>query len=591
MDLKEFRLFSKSEKRHKTIELVPFWEELKSYRLSYFKNDIFAAITVALLTLPQSMAYSLLAGLPLKAGLFSAIFGVMLMASFGSSRFLVAGPTTGGAILIQTVIANTIYTYFPNISGAEMEVMTLHILTQIVFVVGVVQILASLFNIGKLLEFISKPVVLAYFSGVIVSITFNQLYHFTGIKAGEKADSVIFQIFYFFNHIFELRPITFGVGLFSLFFLLFLKKKVKKLPSAILMIIGSSCLTFFLNSFSEVKVNTMQQMGFEKELHFGFSLPIIDFKLISEIFPSIMAIAFFVIMEVFSVARSISAVTGQSVKINQDIFGTGIGNAALGCLFGSMPTSGGFSRSLLNFQSKAKTRFSALFVGVVILLIIFFCWPLVQFVPLVALAALLLSMIPILVDLEQVKLCLKATKGDALVFTLTFASCLIFRLDVAFFVGIVISICSYLKRASVPRLVEYAFNAHGHLMLVLPESEVHREVRIIGIGGELFFAAVDLFEGAIQKVAEDPYVKVIVLRFNGVYHVDASICFAIIKLHEYLRATNRHLVISGIIPEVWQIFYRTHLVAKIGPENFFLTDETNPQLSTWKACLRANELI
>jgi SulP family sulfate permease len=128
-------------------------------------------------------------------------------------------------------------------------------------------------------------------------------------------------------------------------------------------------------------------------------------------------------------------------------------------------------------------------------------------------------------------------------------------------------------------------------MVVSSKENVHRKVRIIGIGGDLYFGSADVFQAALQGVAADHNVQAIVLRLNNVHHMDASICLAIQKLREQLAAENRYLVISGLTEEVWHVFHRTGLVKQIGLDNLYFTDESNPQFSTWKACLRAQDLI
>jgi anti-anti-sigma factor len=122
-------------------------------------------------------------------------------------------------------------------------------------------------------------------------------------------------------------------------------------------------------------------------------------------------------------------------------------------------------------------------------------------------------------------------------------------------------------------------------------DDVHRQVRIIGIGGDLYFAAADIVQSALQDVADDPHVRAIVLRLNNVHHMDASMCLAILHLYENLKSTSRYLVISGLTEEVWHVFHRAGVVKQIGFDNLYLTDESNPQFSTWKAALRAQDLI
>lgn len=256
-----------------------------------------------------------------------------------------------------------------------------------------------------------------------------------------------------------------------------------------------------------------------------------------------------------------------------------------------MPCSGSATRTALNFRMNAKTRFAAIMSGVLVAFIIYFCWPLLSHIPLTALAALLIATVPTLTNWQEVKLSFRATREDAWVFMLTFLSCLIFRLDIAFFIGIAISIATYLKKSSEPHLVEYAFNLKGRLMAVSPHTDVHRKIRIIGIGGELYFAAADFFQDALAPVAEDPNVQAIVLRLNNVHHMDASMCLAIMQLQETLKSHGRHLLISGLTEKVWRVFHRAGVVKQIGLDNLYFTDESNPQFSTWKACLHAKELV
>ena len=215
----------------------------------------------------------------------------------------------------------------------------------------------------------------------------------------------------------------------------------------------------------------------------------------------------------------------------------------------------------------------------------------VRHIPLEGLAAVLIATVPTITNWKEVKLSFRATREDAWVFILTFLSCVIFSLDVAFYIGIAISLATFLKKSAEPHLVEYAFNSKGRLTVISPHADVHRKIRIIGIGGELYFAAADFLQNSLASIAEDSNVQAIVLRLNNVYHIDASMCLAILRVHDILKSSDRHLLISGLTEEVWHIFHRVSLVKQIGLDNLYFTDESNPQFSTWKACLRAQELI
>lgn len=578
--------------RPKAISFTPFIDEWREYSSSYLRNDLWAALAVALMTIPQSIAYSLLAGLPPTAGLFSAIFGTIFAAALGSSRHLIAGPSTGTAILIQTSIADVMNNYFENAVGLEKEVLVLRILTQIVLIMGLIQIGAAFFNVAKLLQFVSRPVVLGYFAGITVAIVVTQLFYFAGIPPDAGADSVLLKGMTFIAHIFNAKGPTVLVGFVSLFVLLLFRRRLKNWPDALLMLIVAALLADGLNLW--LGPSTVARLG---DYHLAtepipeLTWPLLDFSLLNKVFPAALAISFLAILEVFAISRTFAAKSGHQVQVNQDVFGLGVSNALLSFISGTLPSSGSATRTTLSFRLHAKTRLAAILSGIITAVVIFFCWPLVQHIPLAALAALLMTTVPTLMNWKEIKLCFRATQEDAWVFLITFIACLIFSLDIAFFVGILISIGTFLRKSATPHLVEYAFNPKGRLVIVSPKEDVHRKVRIIGIAGELYFASADVFQSALQAVAEDRNVQVIVLRLNNIYHMDASMCFAILRLYETLTASGRFLVISGLTEEVWHVFHRAGLVKQIGLDNLYFTDETNPQFSTWKACLRAQDLV
>lgn len=576
----------------RAITFTPFTQEWREYNGSTLRNDLWAALAVALMTIPQSIAYSLLAGLPPTAGLFSAIFGTIFAAAFGSSRHLISGPSTGTAILIQTSIAEVLSNYFENVVGAEKEALVLHILTQIILIMGLIQIAAAFFNVSKLLQFVSRPVVLGYFAGITVAIVVTQLFYFTGISSDKSADSVLLKSWIFLSHIFQVNGPTLLVGIFSLCILILLRRTLKNWPDALLMLIAGGLIAYAMNHW--LKAPVIARLGdyhLTSEPLPQLTLPLIDFSLLNKVFPAAVAISFLAILEVFSISRNFAAKSGQQVQVNQDVFGVGLSNALLSFIYGTLPASGSATRTTLSYQLNAKTRLAAIFSGLVTAVIVFFCWPLVQHIPLAALAALLMATVPTLMNWSEIRLCFHATREDAWVFLITFVSCLIFSLDIAFFIGILISIGTFLRKSSTPHLVEYAFNSKGRLMIVSTKEDVHRKVRIIGIAGELYFASADVFQNALQTIAEDRSVQAIVLRLNNVYHMDASMCLAILRLYDTLKASHRYLVISGLTEEVWRVFHRAGLVKQIGLDNLYFTDESNPQFSTWKACLRAQDLV
>jgi sulfate permease, SulP family len=570
-------------------KIFSLWPVFKTYTFSKFWADFFAALVIALLALPQSIAYAIMAGLPPTSGIISAIFGTIFTASFGKSHYLVAGPSTAIAILIQTTTTTILAVYYPHAMEEEKMALTFHILTHIVFFVGVLHLIFSYCNVAKILQFVSKPVILGYFGGVCLAIITSQLFSFWGIEKNYPESITFMRLLYFFSHLHEIDLLALAVGFISLASLFVLKKAFPKLPYAFFMVVFISSLTYFLAAAYPQRIALLGQM--DTGVTLDLALPFFDYKLFGILFPSATAIALLSLLEVFSISRGIAAKSATYSPINQEVFGSGVSNFCLSFFYGAMPSSASATRTMAGFLSGSKTRFAAIFSGMLVAVFAVMFAPLLPFISMGAISALLIASSFSLIETRQIKLCLTTTKADAAVFLVTFFSSIFFTLDTAFYIGIILSIVTYLGRAAIPHFVEYAFNRAGRLCVISSKQSAKRHVRIIGIGGELFFGMVDLLQYTIQTIAKNPYVKVIVLRLNGVYHVDASLCLAILNLHELLQKQGKQLVISGISPEVWQVIFHSKIVDTIGKNNFFLTDEGNPQLSTWKACLRAQEII
>jgi SulP family sulfate permease len=336
---------------------------------------------------------------------------------------------------------------------------------------------------------------------------------------------------------------------------------------------------------------SLKDLGISDTWQISLAFPKIHWNLLQTVFLSAFAISLLAILEVFSIARAISIKSAETLRINQQVFGLGVSNFLLAFFPAAMPTSGSLSRSWLNFFNGAKTRFSALFSGLFIFLFSYVGWIWIRYIPLVTLSAILFVVIWQMIDWESIKHCIKTTIEDRVVFFLTMISCLLFSLDIAFYIGITLSIIFFLKKASEPFIVEYGFNKAGRLKILSSRYRRYRNIRIIGMGGELFFATVDFIQDAMLQIADDPYVQAIILKLNSIYHMDASMALALLQLHAYLQGKNKLLVISGVTKPVYETMLKAEIVQKIGFEHIFLTDETKPQLSTWRAYLYAEGKI
>lgn len=582
------------EKIREIISFSPFRNGFKGYCWSFFRGDLAAALVVALLVLPQAMAFSLVLGLPLSVGILSGIFGTLFTAAFGSSRSLVCSPSNAVTILLQTTIAEILFTYYKGVVGFERELLSFQIMIQITLVVGLLQGGAALLRMGRLAQYVSRPVMMGYTLGVACTIVITQLFTLTGIGALQGHYSLYEKGLYLFTHLGDLLPATLMVGGISLLLLWMPRRWIRHLPiSAVMLIVVTGGLILWGHLAPE-SVPSVPRVADYGEVLGGIPLiaiPKIDFRIFHLLLPSAFAIAFLGAIEVSTISKSLSAKTGEPPALNQELFALGVSNF-VSSFFGAMPCSGSFSCSMLNFLSGAKSRFAAVLSSFVLagLVLLFHHW--IGAIPLASLAAILFLVAGRIVDRGQLALCLRTTRGDAAVLLITFLAVLLFGLIVAFYIGVVLSVALYLKKASSPEMVEYTLTKEGlPRPIALSEDRMNAHVRIVDVGGTLFFGAVDWFDATMRTMTRQERVRVIILRLKHAYHLDASSCLSLKQLCDYLRSSGRLLILSGVTQGVWQAITQSGLLDEIGHENLFVSDPSDPVDSTQHAFDRAVEWL
>lgn len=579
--------------------------DFQSYCWEFFRQDAISAISVAFLTLPQAMAYALLAGLPISCGLFAAIYSSIAAAVFGSSRHLVVGPSNAIAILVQAAISEIIYTYFRDLPAAEKSVMAVQLLTQLVFLTGILQLIAAGCKLGRLTQFVSYSVIIGYMAGTAIAVVINQLFTFLGIPRVSSVRSLYENGVYLLTHLNEIHIPTTILGITTLSLMIILKRLDRRIPVAVISLIYASVVVYLIDlsifnfdyrliePYSEDHaVALIGDSGKITDMMPLFQMPFFNAGLMNELLPVAFALALLSIMETTSVAKSIAASSGQRLSINQEIFGIGIGNF-LSSFISAMPVSGSPSRSSLNFFSGAQTRFATILNALIVAFFLYTFGSWVTRIPLAALAALLLVTAMNIVNIKHLLVCLKATSSDAFVLWITLLSCIFFSFDIAFYIGVFISIILYLKKAAIPQLVEYDVDESGELKnLDFQSSHVAREIRIIKVEGELFFGAADLFQKTLKAFAEDDIsTKVIILQLKNARDIDATACLALLQLHDYLKSSNRFLIACGITQPIWDVLSDSGIIEKIGKENLLVFDERHPHHYLQKALQRARDLI
>lgn len=562
--------------------VLPILRELYSYRFSTFHDDLVAGITVSLVSIPQTIGFALIIGIPAQVVLYAAIVGVFFTALFSSSRHLVTGPTT----TISIVLASTIHTLGEHFDPIEVVVV-------LAFLIGLIQIVAGLVKLGTLNRFISRSVIVGYTTGVALVIAAGQLGNLLGIAAPRGPDffSVVINIARNVAAA-HLNFTSVSIGLASLVFLIGAAKLRPRLPGGLVILVVFGIVSASFDLGERYGVRLIRDYGeIVPELPTFGSGPLSNaFSIIPDLMSPAIAIAILGMLETVSLGKAVAVSSGQRINANQEIVSLGIGNL-MSSIFGTMPGSASFARTATNFQTGGKTQVSAVISSLMVALIILLFAPYANYIPIPALAAMLIFIAARMLNRDQIAIAVKSTRSDAVVFVATFLSTLFLRLDTAIYVGVGVSLVLFLRKAALPHLVEYGFTESGALSELESKKErQNNQISIIHVEGELFFGAAEIFQDQIREIAEDENIRVFILRLKNARHVDATSIVSLFQLMDFLKKTDRHLLISGINDEIERVFINSGFMDRIGRENVFRS-ESNPTMSTKRALLRASHLL
>jgi len=585
------------------LDPLPARHDLRSYRRADLPYDLRAGLNVSLLALPQGMAYAAIAELPIVYGVTCSAVAAIVAPLFAGSRQTVLGPTNATSLMIFSFFA-----------GNAVAADKLALMPLLCLMVGLFCVLGALLKVAELLQYVSRSVLVGYITGAATLIVANQLKHLLGVAdlvphnigktfmglliglvdAVQKVDFTTIA-----------PPLFLGIATGTCY--LFMQRRFRLLPNFALTLVLFSVLNALLVHFAPA-------LGFDHVATFDpFALSDLRprlpdtsqtsiFDQLSMLAAVAFAVAFLASLENTVMSKSLASRTGDRPDINQDMFSVGMANLAAG-IFSGMPASGSLTRSALNADSHARTRFASIFGGLFCLvgiLILAQCPILVASIPKTCLAALVVAIAISLVSKRSIQICLVSTSDDAAVLVSTFLATLIAPLYVAIFIGVALSITLFLRKASKPFLVEYEIADDGDLReLGEKRKRPNPAISIVHVEGDLFFGAAEIFRTQVQRIVLDENLQVIILRLKNARHLDATSVIALEDLIKFVRSQGRHILVSGATRDVYKVLKKSGVLEtlqrganrKEGQTNLFLYHPSNPNISTRDALLRAQELL
>ena len=458
---------------------LPFmlwWPEVNRKTL---RADALAGFTGAIVVLPQGVAFATIAGMPPEYGLYAAMVPAVVAALFGSSRLLVSGPTTAASVVLLSTLSTM---------AAPGSATYVYFALTLTFMVGLIQFVMGLARLGHLVNFISHSVIVGFTAGAALLIAASQTKHFLGIElpSGLHVYEVLAGTW---KQAGQINWLTVLVGVVTVGSGLVARRWFKQLPYMLVAIVVGTISGLLVNRFLN---GSVELVGVTPEALPPLSMPSFTFATWQQLAPAALAVTLFALTEAVSIARSLAARTGDLIDGNQEFIGQGLSNMA-GAFFSGYVATGSFNRSAVNYEAGARTPLASVFSAVLLVVVLLAVAPLLSYMPKAAMAGVLYLVAVGLIDIQQIRVIVRASRSDAMVLASTFLATLLLELDFAIMLGVMLSLVIYLHQASRPRVLvrvpdprepRRRFNTDASL----PECP---QIKLIRIDGALFFGAVN----------------------------------------------------------------------------------------------------
>lgn len=540
-------------------KLFPFLAWLPFQR-DALKADFMAGLTVALVLVPQSMAYAQLAGLPPYYGLYAAFLPVAVAALWGSSNQLGTGPVAVASLLTASSLA-------PLAAPGSDQFVALAIM--LALLVGIVQLTLGVFKLGVVVNFLSHPVIVGFTNAAAMIIGLSQVNKLIGVPMG-RSESFVQDIWGVVQRVGDTHAATLAMGVTAIVIMWGIRKKAPNLPG-VLIAVALTTTVAWLSGFAEAGGQVVGKIPTGLP---ALGLPTFSMDQVGPLLSSAVVISLVGFMEAISIAKAIAAKTKQKIDPNQELIGQGLANL-VGAATQAFPVSGSFSRSAVNINAGARTGMSSVFTALFVLLTLLLLTPLLYHLPQAVLAAVIIMAVIGLINFGAIKHAWQANRHDGVASVVTFVATLAYapHLDKGIMIGAGLALVLYLYRTMTPRVAILGRYTDGTLRDAkvnnLPPSEVVTAVRF---DGRLYFANVSYFEDTIlEAVATNPKAPYLLIVADGINEMDASGEEVMHHLVDRLTAGGVTVVFSGLKKQVLDVMRATGLIDQIGQQNIHAT--------------------
>lgn len=552
-------------------QYLPILDWGSRYSKDEFANDFVASIVVVILLVPQSLAYALLAGLPPEAGIYASIVPIVLYAIFGSSKVLAVGPVAVVSLLTASTIGQVAE---QGTAGYAVAALTLALLS------GGFLILLGVMRLGFLANFLSHPVISGFITASGILIATSQLKHILGIDAhGHNLPEIVVSLL---SHLSDLNWITALIGISAAGFLFWVRRNFKPLllrtginsrladsiakAGPVFAIVATTMAVWvFALEDKGVKIVGDVPQGLPP-----FTMPSLSMDLISSLMVPAILISIIGFVESVSVAQTLAAKKRQRIDPNQELLGLGAAN--VGAAFtGGFPVTGGFARSVVNFDAGAATPAAGIFTAIGLAIAAIALTPLVYFLPKATLAATIIVAVLSLIDFSILNKTWSYSRADFVAVLSTILLTLILGVEVGVAAGVIISVLLHLYKTSEPHVAEVGLVPNSQHFRNINRHDVITSDKMITlrVDESLYFVNARFLEDLIQnRVVDGCRIKDVVLMFSAVNDVDFSALESLEAINTRLKDMGIGLHLSEVKGPVMDRLRRSHLIDDLAGEVF-----------------------
>lgn len=511
----------------------------EGYGAAEFRQDFIAGLTVAIVALPLSMALAIASGATPDKGIITAVVAGFLISALGGSRFQIGGPTGAFVVVVFNVIAQHGY------DGLILATM----------MAGLMLIAAGLFRIGTYIKYIPQPVVTGFTSGIAIIIASSQIKDFFGLVVDKVPGDFFPKLVALGGAMSTTSPATLAVAAGALAVIVLIRRYRPTWPQFLIAVVLASVAVYVFH----LPTDTIGSRYAGLTPHFEMpTLPTVTFARLRELFPTAFTIAFLAGVESLLSAMVADSMTGRRHRSNCELVAQGVANCA-SALIGGLPATGAIARTATNIRSGAKGPVAGMLHAVFLLIFMLVAWPLTAYIPLAALASVLMIVAWNMSEVDKFAHLMKAPMGDRAVLLVTFVLTVVVDLTVAIEVGVVLAAVLFMHRmseavevqANVKLLDEDVADDTPHESRPVTQAELPPGVIASVIRGPFFFGVAMRLGETLDRIGKPP--RVLILRMRGVPMVDGSGASAIQSLLDRCAKHGTKVIITGIQPQPKQV--------------------------------------